>query len=408
MSQTVTELRGQLEAIRKEIKQFFDEAGPDMDMSKVKCVDGDSQAKTEWLRAKNLESADLGERLEKANENQREVEEIKKRNDALGELQPHPGHNGATKQEAREEGKSFGELFTESIAFKSKGTTSELKYDLKATFERATGWVPDPFLSPRFVDALAARRPLMVADLIPSTTTTSSAIRYFLETAFTNVAVEVAEGTAKPEATLAVGTRTDNVEKIAVWIPVTDEQLADVPMVRQYLENRLGYMVRQRLDSQILVGNGTAPNLSGITDRAGIQTQAKGADPTPDAVYKAMTKIRVNDFSEPNAVVFHPNDWQAIRLLTTADGIYLWGPPMDAGPERIWGLRVVQTVAMTENTALVGDFNQAMLAMREGLTVKITDSHASLFISNIQVILVELRAALAVFREAAFCTVTGI
>jgi HK97 family phage major capsid protein len=123
-----------------------------------------------------------------------------------------------------------------------------------------------------------------------------------------------------------------------------------VPAARQYIDNRLGYMVKQRLDGQILNGDGTAPNIAGITDdsRTGLQTQAKRRRRRPGRVYNAMTKIRVNAFSEPNAVVFHPNDWQDFRLLRTADGIYIWGNPADAGPERIWGLRVVQTVAETE------------------------------------------------------------
>jgi HK97 family phage major capsid protein len=168
-------------------------------------------------------------------------------------------------------------------------------------------------------------------------------------------------------------------------------------------------MVGQRLDGQILNGNGTAPNLAGITDdsRTGLQTKAAAGAGDPDAIYNAMTLIRVNSFSEPNAVVFHPSDWQDFRLLRTADGIYIWGNPADAGPERIWGLKVVQTVAETEGTALVGDFNQAALLLRQGITMKVGYVNDDL-IKNRQTIVAELRAGVAVYRPAAFCTVTGL
>lgn len=194
-----------------------------------------------------------------------------------------------------------------------------------------------------------------------------------------------------------------------MFLPVTDEQLEDEPQVRGLIDNRLRFMVRQRLDSQILVGSGTGVNLTGILNTAGIQTQAKGTDPVPDAVYKAMVKVRVTGRAMPNAVVMHPNDWQDIRLLRTADGIYIWGNPSDAGPERIWGLRVVQSDAETENTGLVGDFaNHSELAVRRGVDVQVSNSHGTFFVEGKLAIRADMRVALIVYRPAAFATVTGI
>lgn len=111
----------------------------------------------------------------------------------------------------------------------------------------------------------------------------------------------------------------------------------------------------------------------------------------------------------PNAVVMHPNDWQDIRLLRTADGIYIWGNPSDAGPERIWGLRVVQSDAETENTGLVGDFaNHSELAVRRGVDVQVSNSHGTFFVEGKLAIRADMRVALIVYRPAAFATVTGI
>jgi HK97 family phage major capsid protein len=248
-----------------------------------------------------------------------------------------------------------------------------------------------------------------VADLMLQGTTGGNTITYMEETTFTNNAAEVAEAGAKPESVLDFTERTESVRKIATWIPATTEILDDVPMMMSYIQGRLRFMVERREEQQLLTGDGNAPNISGILDRAGIQTQAKGADPTPDAVYKAMTKVRAVGFAEPTAAVFHPNDWQDIRLLRTADGIYIWGSPSDAGPERIFGLEVRITTAMTENTALVGAFRPfAQIFRRQGIVIRISTEHDTYFTDNKVAILAESRLALAVYRPAAFATVTGI
>src|SRR5207248_5858794 len=105
---------------------------------------------------------------------------------------------------------------------------------------------------------------------------------------FTNNAAETAEAGTYPESALSTTEQTATVRKVAASLPVTDEQFEDEPRARDYVNNRLEYQLRARLDSQILNGNGTAPNLRGILNVAGINTQAKGTDPAPDAIYKAI------------------------------------------------------------------------------------------------------------------------
>jgi HK97 family phage major capsid protein len=176
------------------------------------------------------------------------------------------------------------------------------------------------------------------------------------------------------------------------------------------IQNRLVFMLRRREEAQLLNGDGTAPNISGITDRSGLQTQAKGSDPTPDAILKAANLIRVNSFYEPDGVVIDPLDMQDIRLLRTADGIYIFGSPSDPYTAiRLWGMEVRETTAQTDNTAIVGAFGTAaQVFRRSGITVTASTEHASYFVENKVAILAEERLALAVYRPNAFCTVTGI
>lgn len=406
-TEEIKELRGQLEERRAKLATVFEEAGDDLDMDKVKVLEGDSAAKVEGIRGLNDEMEDLAKQLQPLEEQLADLERAKKRTQELGELEQHPGFPAKGKSREEPEAKTIGELFADSKARTTKDQEFELDVNLKALFETGAGWAPESIRTGRLVDK--AVQPIQVIDVIPGGNTNQTSIVYMEETTYTNTAAEVAEAGEKPEAALALTERSEPVRKIAVWLPVTDEQLEDVPGIQSYLNNRLPFMVRQRLDTQILVGDGTAPNISGILDRAGIQTQAKGADPTPDAVYKAMTKVRVTGRAIPSAYISHPNDWQEVRLLRTADGIYIWGNPSEAGPERIWGLTVVQAEGLTEGTSLVGDFrNFSELVMRSGMAVKVSDSHSDYFIKNKQAIRAEIRAALAVYRPAAFCTVTGI
>lgn len=394
-----------LEVKQAALGKVFEEAGPDMDMAKVKSLDGDSRAKADAIRHMNDELTELG----------KEVQSLKAVERAANGLQmaPETREPGDEPSDTKGRGggqKSFGQIFTESKAYTGRqgpiGPEVTLDIDLKTLMTTAAGWAPEVTRSGRLVDF--ATRPPQVAELLPTTTTSQSSIQYMEETTFTNNAAEVAEGGTYPEAALVLTERTSVVRKIGVWLPVTDEQLEDEPQVRGYLNNRLPFMIRQRLDGQIVSGNGTPPNLLGLLNVVGIQTQAKGADPTPDAFYKAMTKIRTVAFSEPSLVVMHPNDWQDVRLLRTADGLYIWGNPSDAGPERIWGLPVAQAVASTENTGLVLDTQFVELAVRRGVDVQITNSHDTFFINGKQAIRADIRVALVAYRPAAICSVTGI
>jgi HK97 family phage major capsid protein len=319
--------------------------------------------------------------------------------------------------------KSLGEVFVESAAFsgyqKSAKRGPAVDFDMEAiggkaaarggikTLLTTTGYPLEATRIPTLITP--GEQGLTVADLFPQGRTTQSAIVYMEETTTTNAAAETAEGGAKPEAAIAFTERTSNVRKIAVWLPVTDELMEDAPAMEDYVNGRLRTFVLQREDTQLMVGDGTAPNLRGILNTSGILTQAKGADPTPDAFYKAMTKVLVNSFLPVTGAVVHPNDWQDIRLLRTADGIYIWGSPADPGPDRIWGVNVVKTTAITENTGLVGAFRDgAQIFRRSDVSLSVSNSHDDYFIKNQLAIRAEERLALVVFRPKAFCTITGI
>jgi len=399
------EITEKLAAKGKFISQIYTEAGEDLDFSKVKSLEGDTTAKVEALKALDKEVTDLSAKRKELID----IEESLKRGKELNEEMTKPAQpmTFPGKGDPKAETKSVGELFMESKAYKEKGRGAVVDVDVKTLFQTSAGWDPEATRVSRV--ELYPLRPLSVIDYIPQLTTGMDTIKYMKETTFTNNAAEVAAGGTYGEAALAYTETSDEVEKIGVWLPVTDEQLEDVAGMAGFLNQRLTYMLKARLDSQVLVGDGSTPNLLGTLNLSSLNEQAKGTDATPDAIYKAMTYVRSTGFAEPSVVFINPNDWQDIRLLTTADGIYIFGSPIDAGPAQIWGVPVCQTTAMTQNTALVGDYRgYSNLYWRRGIQFKITEAHSDYFIKGKQAIRADVRCSMVHYRVDAFTKVTGI
>lgn len=410
---TLTELRNKLEAKRAALREVFKAAGtpPDLTRSEVLsllvAVDAaDALAK---IRERNHEINDLFDEAKDAADLERISSDLDDVGAALG--QPAPRH--PVPPEARRS--TIGAAITESDAFLAyraargqyDGTVADYGLrEIRATLlETADGVAPESVRSGRLVEAVT--RPIQVLDIIPSGNLDQAANVYMEEVLRTHSAAERREGAAYAEDAFKWARRSDPAVSIGTSLPVTDEQFEDVPGLRSYLDLRMTFGLRQRMDSQVLNGNGTPPNFEGLLNRGGIQTQAKGSDPVPDAIFKAMTKIRVVGRSNPTHVVLNPYDWQDIRLLRTADGVYIWGSPSEAVAARLWGAPVVQSDALAENTGLVGDFTFCQLLERRGLDVQVGYVNDD-FTTGMRTIRADVRAAFSVYRAAAFCTVTSI
>ena len=402
------------------------------------------------IAAKRAELKSVFESAEDGKYTSEQKEEIKSRNDELAELVEDLSieKKKASNEKALEEDskpvaemplasneaevKTVGQLFTESDAYKNyvsngvKGIDS--KVETKTTLT-TTGYPPETLRQPGILET-ALRDPNAVISLFDVINTDQNAFSYLEETTFTNNAAEAAEGSAVGEAALAFTERTESIRKMGVFIPVTDELLADESGIQGYLNSRLQTMIRLRLDSQLLSGDGTAPNLEGILDAGKSSVGSTdfssyaGTLGKIGALYGAITDIRVNAFTEPDAIIMHPNDWNDIvtsvgaEFAGTASAGYAEKSPlfvaaggMGAGPSaQIWGLKVVPTTAIAAGTVLVGKFGggeAANIVMRQGMELAVSDSHSDFFIKNQLAIRATMRVGFPVYREAAFHKITN-
>lgn len=363
------------------------------------------------IKGYQAELETLAPQIATAEKEHAELELIRK---SLPQSSAADRYSGGSSHQSQAQGqstatKALHELIGEHVEFKNylqRGNTGvasfKLDLDRKALFD-STSFAPESTRSGR-IEFSALRRPV-IADLMPNVQTNQAVLKFMHETTFTNNAAAVAEGADKPESTIEFDEVESPVRKIATWIPVTDEQLRRglEPLVR----NRLQVMLALAEESQLLTGDGVAPNIKGFSTWV-TQTQAKGADPVPDAIHKAITKVRTVGFDEPSAIIMHPNDWQDVRLLRTADGVYIWGNPSEVGMATIWGLPVITTTAQAENTAFLGNFAGQSQISRDGSVMVKVGWINDYFTKNKQVILIEEYLGLEVYRANSFCYVTGI
>jgi len=314
---------------------------------------------------------------------------------------------------AQYQGKSLGQIVTESNEYKFRNTGNkhfsfELEdVDLKTLISIGAGYTPPNYRTDIVVDY--PNRRLVVADVIPSDPTTLQVVKWMENTTFTNAAASVSEGGAKPESALVWTERAATVEKIATFIPVTEEQVDDVPAMMGIINRDIVLMLGLEEEVLLLTGTGVSPQMLGFLSAPNIQVQAKGGDDRQDAIYKAFTLVRYTGFAEPSAVIMHPTDWQNIRLLRTTDGLYIFGTPQEAGSENLFGKSVVVTPAITQGTALTGDFTMySHISRRMGIRIDVANQHSTYFTSNLLVVRGEMRESLEIKRQTAFCKITGL
>jgi len=245
-----------------------------------------------------------------------------------------------------------------------------------------------------------------------------------VESTFTNAAAETAEPTsattgAYPESDLTFTETSFPVRRIGHWMQVTRQNLEDLAFIQAYIDGRLLQGLARREDNQILNGNGTAPNLTGILNTSGIlnldsayftANPVKGSGTNaenPNRIRRAITRLRLSSVggANPSFIVANPADVEVWETVLDGSNRWLMGGPAADGVRTMWGLPVLQSENIASRTALVGDGTMAAVVDRKMGTIYSTDSHSDYFIRGILVILAEERIALPVFRAAAFAKV---
>ena len=322
-----------------------------------------------------------------------------------------------------------GALASDRSAFKSRPFLAAGGGAASDVVQSNTGGPAAGLVTPQYLPGIVPlpQRPLTVRQLFSDGTATSDTISYAQQKYLTSGAAAVkqaaavdgsgASGGVKPQSSLGWERKTSAVETIATWMAVTRQTLADAGQVRALIDNQLQLLLQLEEEVQLLTGNGTSPNLSGIYDQT-IQTldlsaaTSQNGDPNLDGIRIAKRMVKTGTaLAAADAVVVHPNDSAEFDLIAMSGVGYLSGNPFagqaGGGDAPIWRLPRVESMAMTEGRALVGAFKLgATVLERQGITILTADQHADFFVRNLVVVLAEERLGFPVYFPAAFVDVT--
>ena len=296
---------------------------------------------------------------------------------------------------------SAGAEFVKSEQFKQlmAGQTQRARFEVKNTVTSGSTTV-FPQQNPAIIRGNFA--PLTIRELFRSIPVTSNMVNSLRELSWTNDAAEVSQGAAKPESDLTFEQYNVPITTVAHWIKVSNQLLADAPAIVAYIDTRARDGLAQRIDAQLLNGNGTSPNLSGLTDSGNFTAYtATSGDLLVDAINRAKYALWATG-NMPDTVVVNPADWGAMERTreSVGGGQYLYGAPGTMAGDNPFGLRIVLSNNMLAGKFLVGAIDaSAVLYTRQGATVEMGYVNAD-FTNNLVTIRVEERLGLGVERPS--------
>lgn len=252
-------------------------------------------------------------------------------------------------------------------------------------------------------------RKLAVRDLLTPGETNSSNIEYARQVTFQNLAATVAEAGNKPQSDMTFNLVSAPVRTIAHFMKASRQIMDDAPQLRTFIDGQLTYGLKFVEDQQLLTGDGTGQNLTGLVTAA----TAYSAPVTEPAGTTAIDRLRLAMLQASLAlypatgIVLNPTDWAVIEMLKDSVSRYVIGDPQGQIAQRLWGLPVVDSIAMAAGSFLTGAFRGgAQIFDRMQTEILLSTEDGSNFTQNMVTIRAEERLALAIYVPAAFITGT--
>jgi len=322
----------------------------------------------------------------------RELLEIRQKNEAV-----------PAKAEAKSVGESFvaDKAYTDFVSGAATSARAVITLDKSSTPTTVgTSGPAATSLAPSFYAGVfgTPNVPQKIEPLIPHIAVTTDSVDY-VTVADTIGAAGVTEAGAIPESKFTPTLAKANVVNVAHYTKITKQLADDAPALAAYINTKMLYGLQNKVEDQIVNGNGTAPQLKGLlatgsyTDAS---AQLTGAKNLFDLLL-LLQGVAETAAYEPEALVLNPMTWAQLAMEKDSHGRYLLGGPGLAANKSVWGIPVVTSSAVPAGKFIFGNFTQTVTIYdRQQVAVEMTNTNEDDFTHYLYTIRASRRLALAV------------
>lgn len=257
-----------------------------------------------------------------------------------------------------------------------------------------------------------ASRKLHIRQLLPTGQMDTSDIHFLQETNEQGTVTTWADNSGtKPQIDNNLKEAIAPSQFIAAFLKITRKMLDDISAMRSFLQARLieRYLVAE--DDQLLNGNGTSPNISGLITNA--QAYSGTRTIAVEKIIDACAQVEGNDH-QATGILLSPKQYYAILMTrgTTNEYTLPGGSAVNIvnGQIYICGIPVYKSTALftqlpAQDTFLVGDWSMgAQLFIRENPIVRFFEEDDKNVQQNLITVRVEGRVALPIYYTNAWVT----
>ena len=308
------------------------------------------------------------------------------------------------------EGTSFNSLLAEGIKENFDKITTlkkgqSVSFDMKAVadmtfavnFSTADSSVAQ--VRPGIIEL--PKRKLHIRQLLQGGTMGTSTFDYVKEVTGEEAPETVAEGSAKNQFHLSLQEVSSPSQYIAGYIRLSRKMLDDVQGMTTFLQSRLLELLLREEDDQLINGDGTSPNISGITDTGNFTAASTAETAEALMLIDAISQLEGYD-REANGILLHPTDYWTLAKLSNLNQSSVV-VTSENGVLRIGGVPVFRSTACAVDQYIVGDWAMgANFLVREAPRVEFSYEDATNFTTNKVTVRVEERVAFPIYGDNYF------